>query len=95
MHNMAAKEWGDWGARWILPQEEQGSADREQQHERAYFRRVFELPAGIGKTCTSIYHYRRQPLQAVRQWAAFMGGPCKGHGHIQYYEEFSLDNVLQ
>ncbi|MEK4474775.1 family 78 glycoside hydrolase catalytic domain [Paenibacillus sp. FSL R7-0048] len=93
---MAAKEWGDWGARWIWPQEEQGSADREQQHERAYFRRVFELPAGIGKTCTldvAITADSRYRLfvNGQRLWA----GPCKGHGHIQYYEEFSLDNVLQ
>lgn len=57
---------------------------------------MFELPAGIGKTCTldlAITADSRYRLfvNGQRLWA----GPCKGHGHIQYYEEFSLDNVLQ
>lgn len=93
---MAAKEWGDWNARWIWPLVEKGTASWEQQHERVYFRKVFELPAGAGKAyslnlaITADSRYRLF-VNGQRLWA----GPCKGHGHVQYYEEFSLDDVLQ
>ncbi|MEK3877679.1 family 78 glycoside hydrolase catalytic domain [Paenibacillus sp. FSL M7-0420] len=93
---MAAKEWGDWSARWIWLQEEQETTDREARHERVYFRRVFELPAGTGKAysmnvaITADSRYRLF-VNGQRQWA----GPCKGHEHVHYYEEYSVEGVLQ
>jgi hypothetical protein len=92
---MAEKEWGNWNAQWIWPQEEEGTASRK-QHKRVYFRRVFELPDGDSETyslnlaITADSRYRLF-VNGQRLWA----GPCKGHGHVQYYEEFSLDDVLQ
>ncbi|WP_339795758.1 alpha-L-rhamnosidase N-terminal domain-containing protein [Paenibacillus sp. FSL R5-0744] len=93
---MAAKEWGGWSARWIWPLDEEGTESWEQQHERVYFRKMFELPAGaeraysLNLAITADSRYRLF-VNGQRLWA----GPCKGHGHVHYYEEFNLDDVLQ
>ncbi|MDQ0091324.1 hypothetical protein J2T12_004761 [Paenibacillus anaericanus] len=91
---MTTKEWEDWSAGWIWPQEEQGTDTKEQRHELVYFRKIFHVPD------EGVYRLNLA-MTADSRYRLFMNGqrlgvgPCKGHAHVQYYEEFCLDEYLQ
>lgn len=91
---MAIKEWDNWSAGWIWPPANQGLAAKEQRHELVYFRKVFHLPEQgvyqlkLALTADSRY---RLYINGQRLWA----GPCKGHAHVQYYEQLCLEEHLR
>lgn len=91
---MAIREWENWSGRWIWPPADQRQAVEEQRHELVYFRKVFQLPEQgayrlkLAVTADSRY---RLYINGQRLWA----GPCKGHAHVQYYEQLCLDEHLR
>jgi alpha-L-rhamnosidase len=91
---MIVKEWEDWCAQWIWPPAEQVPAAKEQRHELVYFRKVFDVPEqGVYRLNLAITADSRYKLfiNGQRLWA----GPCKGHAHVQYYEELCLDEHIR
>jgi len=87
------KQQKAWSAKWIWKQREQ-IASIEGEHELIYFRRCFDVPAGVkGRLEVDVSADSRYRLYLNGQSVSV--GPCKGDRYTHHYETVDISAFLK